>query len=494
MKVLKYKVELQTDIILNQKAATEGANTTLDFIPGGCFLGVVAREIYKDNNEQNLTIFHSGKVRFGDAHPANGEVRTLRVPAMMMHPKLNKEEYYISAAIHPKDDAAQKELRELQLKQCRTGFYDFSQNPALEVEAETSFAIKSAYDKEKRTSREGKMYGYESLRKGLTLYFEVEVEDEALAETIGKALVGTKHIGRSRSAQYGLVKIQPYGFQAIDATKCPSKDEIYVYADGRLIFLDANGLPTFRPTAKDLGIENGEIDWKKSQVRTFQYAPWNATRQCFDTDRCGIEKGSIFVVKCKGYMPTLSPQYVGSYQNEGFGKVLYNPAFLEADKKEENLGKAIYQLKKAEKKQEPKPNTDATATKAEETTLLKYLRLENEQAKITFDIYKYVKKWVDDYASSFASKEFASQWSTIRALASIRNAQKTVWNLLFEKENGYLEHGIAKDKWDEGGRKRKLQEFINGLPDNMDNEDVRLAVVNLAAEMAKRCRRKEEQK
>lgn len=488
MKVLKYKVELLTDIILNQKAATEGANTTLDFIPGGCFLGIVAREIYEGNSgEQNLTIFHSGKVRFGDAHPANGKVRTLRVPAMMMQPKLKKEEYYISVAAHPKDDEAKKKLRELQLKQCRTGFYDFSQKPALKVETDTSFAIKSAYDKENRTSLKNAMYGYEALRKGLTLYFEVEVDDEALAETIGKALVGTKHIGRSRSAQYGLVEIQPHDFQTIDATKSPCKDEIYVYADGRLIFLDANGLSTFRPTAKDLGIENGEIDLEKSQVRTFQYAPWNATRQCFDTDRCGIEKGSVFVVKCKGDTPTLSPRHVGSYQNEGFGKVLYNLAFLEAEANDQ-YGKAVYQLKKAEKEKGQETNTDAT-----KSPLLNYLRLENKEAKITFDIYKYVKKWVDDYASSFASKEFASQWGTIRALASIRKAEKTVWNMLFEKEDGYLEHGIAKDKWDEGGRKKKLQEFINGLPENMDNEDVRLAVVNLAAEMAKRCRKKEEQ-
>ena len=491
MKVLKYKVELQTDIILNQKAATEGANTTLDFIPGGCFLGVVARKIYEEDNTQSLTIFHSGKVRFGDAHPANGEVRTLRVPAMMMHPKLNKEEYYISAAIHPKDDAAQKELRELQLKQCRTGFYDFSQNPALEVEAETSFAIKSAYNKEKRTSREGEMYGYESLRKGLTLYFEVEVEDEALAETIGKALVGTKHIGRSRSAQYGLVEIQPYGFQAIDATKCPSKDEIYVYADGRLIFLDANGLPTFRPTAKDLGIGNGKIDWQKSQVRTFQYAPWNATRQCFDTDRCGIEKGSVLVVKCTGDTPTISPRYVGSYQNEGFGKVLYNPAFLEAAANDQ-YGKAVYQLKKKEKEEGQETTTAATATMAKEPNLLNYLRWEKKEANITSNIYEKVEEWVVKNSGLFTSKEFASQWGTIRALASIRKAEKTVWNMLFEKEAGYLEHGIAKEKWDEGGRKKILQEFINDLLENMDNEDVRLAVVNLAAEMEKRCRKKEE--
>lgn len=485
MKVLKYKVELLTDIILNQKAATEGANTTLDFIPGGCFLGIVAREIYEKNSEeQNLTIFHSGKVRFGDAHPAYGKVRTLRVPAMMMYPKLNKEEYYISAKL-PEGEKAKEELRKLQLKQCRTGFYDFSQNPALEIKTATSFAIKSAHDKEKRTSLKNAMYGYEALRKGLTLYFEVEVDDEALAETIDKALVGKKHIGRSRSAQYGLVEIQPHDFQAIDAIKSSCKDEIYIYADGRLIFLDDNGLPTFRPTAKDLGIENGEIDWEKSQVRTFQYAPWNAKRRCSDTDRCGIEKGSVFVVKCKGNTHTLSPRYVGSYQNEGFGKVLYNPAFLETEANDQ-YGKAVYQLKKAEKEKENGQETNTDATKS---PLLDYLRLEKKEANITSNIYDAVEKWVAKNSGLFTSKEFASQWGTIRALASIRSAQKTVWDLLFEKENGYLEHGIAKDKWDEGGRKKKLQEFINGLPENMDNEDVRLAVVNLAAEMAKRCRK-----
>lgn len=492
MKVLKYKVELLTDIILNQKAATEGANTTLDFIPGGCFLGIVARKIYEKNSEeQNLTIFHSGKVRFGDAHPAYGKVRTLRVPAMMMHPKLNKEEYYISAAL-PEDEKAKEELRKLQLKQCRTGFYDFSQNPALEIKTDTSFAIKSAYDKKNRTSLKNAMYGYEALRKGLTLYFEVEVDDEALAETIGKALVGKKHIGRSRSAQYGLVEIQHDDFEFINKTMPTTDDTLYVYADGRLIFLDANGLPTFRPTPADLGIENGEIDWKKSQVRTFQYAPWNAKRQCFDTDRCGIEKGSVFVVKCTGDTPTLSPRYVGSYQNEGFGKVLYNPTFLEAEANDQ-YGKAVYQLKKAEKEKGQETNTATTATKSEETTLLNYLRLEKKETDITSNIYDEVKKWVAENSGLFTSKEFASQWGTIRALASIRKAGKTVWNMLFEKEEGYLEHGIAKDKWDEGGRKKKLQEFINGLPENMDNEDVRLAVVNLAAEMAKRCRKKEEQ-
>lgn len=57
----------------------------------------------------------------------------------------------------------------------------------------------------------------------------------------------------------------------------------------------------------------------------FQYAPWNYKRQAFDADRCGIEKGSVFLVKTKEKMPATST--IGFYQNEGFGHIVYNPVF-----------------------------------------------------------------------------------------------------------------------------------------------------------------------
>ena len=44
MSILKFKCTLLSDVILNQKAATEGPNQTLDFIPGSCFLGIVASQ------------------------------------------------------------------------------------------------------------------------------------------------------------------------------------------------------------------------------------------------------------------------------------------------------------------------------------------------------------------------------------------------------------------------------------------------------------------
>ena len=178
------------------------------------------------------------------------------------------------------------------------------------------------------------------------------VENDSLADEIKNALVGKKRVGRSRTAQYGLVEIEECNYVEVESCM-PIGNTVAVYADGRLIFIDEYGLPTFQPSAEQLGLpEDAVILWKKSQIRTFQYAPWNYQRQCFDADRCGIEKGSVFVVdvsNCKEN-PELKSHYVGSYNNEGFGKVIYNPAFLEAD----NDGKAKCAIKETKKDSSPK--------------------------------------------------------------------------------------------------------------------------------------------
>lgn len=44
MKTLQFKCKLLSDVILNQRAATEGNQESLAFIPGNCFLGIVAKD------------------------------------------------------------------------------------------------------------------------------------------------------------------------------------------------------------------------------------------------------------------------------------------------------------------------------------------------------------------------------------------------------------------------------------------------------------------
>lgn len=487
MTTLKFKIRLLSDVIINQKAATEGPNKTLDFIPGSNFLGIAASTLYKEMDEETLYIFHSGHVRFGDAHPAHGGARCHKVPTAMFHPKLKKasEMLFISHAI-PETAEVQEQMRKEQLKQCRSGFYDFSTTMAEPANTGTSFAIKSAYDIKKRTSKEGQMYGYESLDKNTEMYFAIEMDDDKYVEKIKAAMIGKKRIGRSRSAQYGLVEISEENYTEVGTEQ--KTGEVTVYADSRLIFLDKNtGMPTFRPAAKDLGLKTGKINWDKSQIRTFQYAPWNYVRKCFDTDRCGIEKGSVIVVEEVEACPEESA-YVGCYRNEGFGRVIYNPAFLEAGDK----GEAKYKLQVAIEGKRNEPADTATHT----TPLLAYLLARKKEEENIKKVYDYVETWVEDknVQNLFSTHKdaFASQWGSIRRIATQFHTAREINNELFEKKmidqngkekpNAYLTHGVASDKW-KGDRLKAFKEFCKRI--ELEDRYYRMVIINLAAEMGK---------
>lgn len=88
MKKLKYKCTLLSDIILTQNAGTKTQQGTLDFIPGNAFLGIAASKLYGTlSQEESLEMFHGGNVRFGDAHPLSGNIRSLRIPAVYYYKK-----------------------------------------------------------------------------------------------------------------------------------------------------------------------------------------------------------------------------------------------------------------------------------------------------------------------------------------------------------------------------------------------------------------------
>lgn len=475
MITLKFKCTLLSDVILNQKAATVGPNKTLDFIPGNCFLGIAASQLYNAvDSSTSWEMFHSGKVRFGDAHPSANGVRGLKIPLSMFSPKLSKSrpEIYI---LHRTDkDVAISES----LKQIREGFYTYADRLATKVKTETNYAVKSAYDRVNRRSKDEQMFGYESLAKGLELYFDIEVDNDGLADIIRKAIVGNKNVGRSRTAQFGSVKIEEYEYQDVPSS-AQTSDIIEVYADSRLIFLDEFGIPKLRPTASDLGLE-GEIDWSMTQIRTFQYAPWNFKRAGFDTERCGIEKGSVIVVRTGLSDQEFRSTYVGAYRNEGFGKVIYNPCFLAAEKD----GKALYKLPE---KTGCAPEVSDKAVS--DTILYRYLDNKYKDKKYTAEIYELVNTWVKDGHMKFRSASFASQWGSIRNLA----LQSFSLVELKQSINSYLTHGVASAKWKERDRLKWLNRFLDEIErykmnNEMPDRYAIMAVINLSSEMAKKYR------
>lgn len=507
MKRLQFKCTLLTDIVLNSKASTEGPQSTLDFIPGNCFLGIVAKEYDKyDKNGQAIDLFHNGSVRFGDAHPcieANGTlIRTLRAPASFYYPKLKSifDECYVHHFYKRDKDHLGQDGKPQQLKQCRTNFYGFHNTEATIIKPPKNFSIKSAYDRYERKSKDEQMFGYQSLLKGMTFCFEVEVDKEILCESIRESLVGIKRIGRSRTAQYGLVNIESTDFQQPSTTQITTiidkENYITIYCDGRVIFINKENNSHKLPCANDFGIQ-GEIDWEKSQIRTFQYAPWNFKRQTRDFDRYGIEKGSVFVIKTTK-APSHYPSYVGSFCNEGFGRVIFNPSFFCTSKGTNGLSSLLF-------KNDPtqKTNNIATTLAKVDTPLVRYLDNAKQKAEATDYIYKKVNEFVDTNFKIFRGQEFASQWGTIRSIAMRCNNGAQLKKELFDKQvnisrnaspdnpatstnkkTAYLAHGVASKKWKLKRRLQVFEAFINEIQNYNDNLVIE-ATVNLSSEMAK---------
>lgn len=472
MAILKFKCTLCSDVILNQKAYSEGPNQTHDYIPGSCFWGIVATYIYKNSPEFAMDVVHSGKVRFGDAHPSLSEYRSNKVPFALFYPKLSNtlNELYVYHGITDADG-----LQKLQLKQCRSGYYDFSSTDAKKVEVDTNFAVKSAYDSEMRRSEDAKLFQYESLQQGLELYFTVELDNPDLKNVVLKALSGRQHIGRSKSAEYGLVNIQEFDFKEVSSVKA-NDGYLVVYADSRLIFLDENAEPHFRPVPSDFGVTDSSavILWEKSQVRTFQYAPWNSKRHTFDAERCGFEKGSVIVIKTNAPVDETSA-YVGSFCGEGFGRVIFNPEFLQYG----DNGRSGYSLSDMPEKTE---TSQANANGLNGTSLLDFLCIKNAEEVQNLQVYNVVNEYVEKWHSSrlFRGEAFASQWGSIRKIAMLESDKKH----LLEKIDEYLGHGVAKEKWGARGRRTQLISLIK----DQKEEICQKVVINLSSEMAKKCK------
>lgn len=468
MKTLQFKCSLLSDVVLSASSASESVHESLDFIPGACFLGIVASSLYKSEDAHTYELFHSGAVRFGDAHLLCNGIRSSHVPSCLFYPKVRRSddnwEFYV---YHMIDNHGS--LKDKQLKQCRVGYCAFSgANDALLLEICKDYALKSAYDSGRRRSEDEKMFGYESLCVGQEFAFEVEVENDGLAAEITSALCGTKHIGRSRSAQYGKVEIAVCSFE--NPQSCASNEDglAVVYADGRLVFFDDNGMPNFRPTAQDLGFgSEAKIVYGKSQLRTFRYSPRNSKRNAFDSERCGFEKGSVFIVSGAAGVP--SESYVGVYRNEGFGKVLYNPAFLSAATGSNGLSTLRFNEKRSE---------ILCDVANPGTPLVKRLMHLRESSKNDGMIYTKVNEFVADNAGKFSGESFASQWGTIRGIAMSCKAER-----VYDEIEKYLGHGIAKDKWEERGRKNSFLEFLGNWRDR--SEVLQDVAINLASQMAK---------
>ncbi|RMH63952.1 MAG: hypothetical protein D6677_06080 [Calditrichaeota bacterium] len=501
MKRLTFKVTLLSDIIIHADSATEGHKRTLDFIPGSNFLGVLARKYNEFDNPYD--IFHGDKVRFGDAHISHNGRRSFKAPLSWYKPKggkvdearwvhhyLNKKQYHALVG------------QGIQLQQVREGWIVPREgSTGWLMNGETNYVIKSAYDRKRRGSAEGRLFGFKSLKAGSEWICHVDIAEEIDERLILDNLCGKRHIGKSRSAQYGSVAIESVN----DSGSLSSTNQLYrdkylvIYADSRLAFFDEYGQPTLRPAAAHFNLPEGwQPVWEMWQTRYQVFAPYNFKNRRFLADRVVFNKGSVFVFEKEGnaaFDPEWLADGVGEFKNEGFGQVVANPEFLLADE----TGRNRYEVTALSAQQTTLPRA-VVEQDVSDSSILNWASHKDAEVNKESEIYRRVNAFIKDKASQFSGIS-SSQWGQMRSIAarSMNMDELKVW--LFKKaeptsedgvlrsrdkaQAGFLEHGKMLSKW-----KRGLETFKNEIAENEAfGTDY---VVILAAQMQRVAKKREE--
>lgn len=489
MKRLSFKCTLLSDVVLNSTAATEALNNSLDYIPGSNFLGIAARN-YKDFKNDAFTVFHSGEVRFEDAHISSGGIRSLRKPASWYFPKGDdKQEYYIHHLLNS------LEKPDKPLKQVRSGYFIEAGPEYKTVASEHEFTLKSAYNAEERRSDEGRMYGYDAIRKKSQWLFSIRSEDEALLKRIAEYLCGEKSLGRSRTAQYGRVLIEPVE-NSTETTvhknwSIGNNSYIFIYLESNCAFLNKNLTHSPIPEITDLCLEENqaEICWELSQPIFRSYAPWNSTRKTRDPDRVCMEKGSVVALKLN---TEVDPQTyaeklekgIGLHTSEGFGRVQVNPSFLFS-----NQGKINMSEEAAPDKAESK-HLSAVAEDASDSDVIAWLEGVSKRAELTEAALESVTESVKEFSSSLGKNKLKkSQWGAVRGIAQGSDSYGDMMNRLFENppENGqgggFTKHGKSEKYW--RTLSQKLEKKVAGIKNSNGENTARRFLVKLCAEIAR---------
>ena len=520
-----FKCTFLTDIVLSSRSATQGSTPSLDYIPGSNFLGIAAQH-YQAFGDRAFTVFHSGKVRFSDAHMAIGNARSQRIPLAWFQKKedqivlqgnLQSEKIFIHHRLPVSDREAFRKSGD-QLKQVRSGFFVPDGRMAA---AEHCFAIKSAYDLNKRRSQDNQMYGYDALRRGSEWIFCIACEDETLLPQLIAVMVGEKYIGRSRTSQYGCIRIDKIETveRSEHGTQVATGGLLSLYAESCLAFFDRYGEPTLQPTPADLLLpQDSKIRWEESQVRTRIFAPWNRVRKSRDGDRVCLDKGSVLIVE----VPTgfdiekyvvLLQQGVGAYRNEGLGQLLVNPHFLDGTK--ENVAHPRFAAQSTSITS-PAAITAICERDASDATVSNWLTHKHTQQQQDSAILKAVNDFLHAHQQIF-NKISASQWGAVRAIAQAASGYgcdcgercscsgavraiaqaasgyQDMLNKLFQGEAsdrkedriGFLVHGKSEKEWKRLGRRNLLREALQEIKDSQGEACACRFCINLCSEMAK---------
>ncbi|HHL22161.1 MAG TPA: hypothetical protein ENJ52_11630 [Aliiroseovarius sp.] len=282
------RIELLDDVITSASSATAATPRALAYIPGAMLLGAAAA----GRNwpvEQAFALFQSGALRFDDGLPVD-QAGALALPVpMSLHRRKGSDanladrqgDILDCAACDPA--AGFSALRDRSY--CTNGHEHV-------VRSRTS--LRTAIDPATGRAAEGQLFGYEALRAGQVFWAGLEGPKDQV-DDIAQCLEGEHFLGRSRSAEFGRVRIttvEPWQLSP-DGTGETTR---YVWFLSDFWAVGSNGLPTARPGAEALAT-TGTVLWQRSFTRMRRFAPYNAHWHKRAPERDLISRGSVLVLE-----------------------------------------------------------------------------------------------------------------------------------------------------------------------------------------------------
>lgn len=471
-------------VVATSSSATVGASRSLPYLPGASLLGAVAAQLYSPlatrSADLAVRVFHRGAARFGDALPCRDAGSAIvPVPLCFHHPKGD------DCTPAWRNHVVEEVLSTEQPTQVRDGYLDGTvaegEDPRLRPRMESSerTAMKDGM------VRDGFLYSLHAISAGQRFLTAIDLSDDLpsdIKDTILATLAGELRVGRSRSAEFGLVRSEPLLEPPTDVPLAPRphRDHVPILLTSDWCLLDlATGAPTLRLRPDTLGLPPAafQVIPEATFVRTRRYSPFNGTRRRPDHERQVLAQGSVITVRL-GAGTTLDELRaavdtgVGQHLAEGLGRALVSPAFLH----ERTLRRW---------RQSTHTEEDGTlaqlALRADPT--FAWARARTQAMQETEEALQVARQWrhrLEDASSHTLSR---SQWGRIRAIA----LEASTPQQLSERLRAAVildpdKRGINKLRgggW--GSRTRSgaqtLGEVFMGLVDRADAHQVRATVI-----------------
>jgi hypothetical protein len=225
--------------------------------------------------------------------------------------------------------------------------------------------------------------------------------DEADVKRIEQNLLGKKRLGKSKSSQYGQVKISRATTTKRVESRVTQTATTILYAKSRIALVDKEGNPSYNLKFLLDDLEESQIVWEKSQIRTSTYTPYDRTMQRKTYSRVVINSGSVIVLQNLSQEQLKRLTYgVGIYLSEGFGELLLNPSFLERE--------GLFTLDDTTDTAPPKPLPITE-------NIVKFLNNKELKRRETLDLASVVYEFIEKNKKLYSNIS-NSQWGTIRSI------------------------------------------------------------------------------